>query len=447
MNKLHILGLMTFALVGFTSCEPDEDPKMTVPSTFELDTPSYADQAYTLTPGGTMQFTCQAPDYGVSLAPTYSLDFSLTDQFTTAADGTPEYYSIISGSNPEMTIKESELAEIVCRLNGVTNFFSYPEDGIPAAPLYVRTVATLPSVGPCYSNVIRLSSVTTYNPFPEGGRVIYMVGDATAWNAGDPTSPYVLTETAPESNVYVGVFNFPAGSKYFRFYKYMTAEAGWGEDGELPSMGSNPKDGQKAEIVVTDEPLVVKAVPGKGNWYTSSTWEGGDITFTVDLRRFNEMDPSDPNSFITVSMVKGSYDFTTLSCLYVVGDFSAWAISEANAKDIYANFRIFDYTGDGTYEGTFYVPEKKAAFRFYSELGNWDANSIGSQVEDKSVDVAMTNGVYSGASVAGKGSWKFPSWTSGYMKMVVNTKTNKVDFSSVDITNTGEVIKKIPHLR
>lgn len=442
MNKLHILGLMTFALVGFTACEPDEDPKMTVPSTFELDTPSYADQAYQLTPGGTMQFTCQKPDYSVALAPSYSLDFSLTDQFNTAADGTPEYYSIISGSNPEMSIKESELAEIVCRLNGVTNFLSYPEDGIPAAPLYVRSVATLPTVGPCYSNVIRLSSVTTYNPFPEGGRVIYMVGDATAWNAGDPTSPYVLTETAPESNVYVGVFNFSAGSKYFRFYKYMTAEAGWGNDGELPSIGSNPKDGQNAEVVVTDEPLVVKAVPGKGNWYTSSTWEGGDITFTVDLRRFNEKDPSDPDSFMTVSMVKGSYDFTTLPCLYVVGQFSAWTVSEPTASKDYENYRVFDYNKDGIYYGTFYVPAGSAFFRFFSELGDWGKGSIGAAASGDNADFSFTNGVFSGDTYSSGCNWRFNDWTSGYMKMVVDTKTNKVNFSSVDITNSGEVINK-----
>lgn len=432
--------MMALAVVGFTACEPDEDPKISMPTEFVLNTPPFAEQTYKLSPTGVFEITCSQPNYGLTLAPTYSVDLSLTPDFKVGEDGKPEYYSIISGPKAAMSLKESDMAVALCTLNGILDYNSYPEGGLPEAPLYVRAVATLPSMPPCYSNTICLSGVVPYNPYREGGRVIYMVGDFTAWNAGDASSPYVLTETSRESNVYVGAFNVPAGSKNFRLYYEMDPDKGWGENGELPSIGAMPNDGDNVEITLTDaEPLVVKAVAGKGNWYTSSSWAGGDVTFVVDLRGLVEDDLA--NSRMSVTIIPGKYDFATLPALYVAGDFSAWSIAEANAGEIYENFRIFDYAGNGNYVGTFFIPAGKASFRFYESLGNWDAGSLGSQVDDNPIEETMTNGVFSGPYVNGKGSWKFADWTDSYMKMVVNTDTKKVTFSKVELTPSGEVIE------
>jgi len=441
MKKLHIFGMMALALVGFTACEPDEDPKISMPTEFVLNTPPFAGQTYQLSPDGVFQITCSQPNYGLTLAPTYSVDLSLTDEFTLNEDGKPNYYSIISGSSAVMNLKESDLAVAVCTLNGVLDYNSYPEGGIPEAPLYVRAVATLPSMPPCYSNTVCLNGVSTYNPYREGGRVIYMVGDFTAWNAGDASSPHVLTETSRESNVYVGTFNVPAGSKNFRFYTEMNPDAdngGWGKDGLLPSIGAAANDGTNVEISLTDEPLVVKAVAGKGNWYTSSDWAGGDVTFVVDLRGLNEDDLA--NSRMSLTMIPGKYDFATLPAIYVAGDFSAWSIAESNAGEIYENYRLFDYSGDGSYYGTFYIPDGKAVFRFYEKLGDWEAGSLGSQVADDPIEESLTAGVYDGPYVSGKGSWKFSDWTGSYMKMVVNTAANQVTFTKVELTPSGEVV-------
>ncbi len=440
MKKLHIFGMMALALVGFTACESDEDPKISVPTEFVLNTPPFAEQTYQLSPGGVLEITCSQPNYGLTLAPTYSVDLSLTPEFKLNDEGKPEYYSIISGPKAAMQLKESDLAVALCTLNGVLDYNSFPEGGIPEAPLYVRAVATLPSMAPCYSNTICLDGVVTYNPYREGGRVIYMVGDFTAWNAGDPSSPYVLTETSRESNVYVGVFNVPAGTKNFRFYNEMNADKGWGDNGQLPSIGAMANDGDNVEISLTEgEPTVVKAVAGKGNWYTSSTWVGGDVTFVVDLRDLKEDDLA--NSRMSVTIIPGNYDLSTLPALYVAGDFSAWSIAESNAGEIYENFRIFDYAGNGIYTGTFYIPAGKASFRFYEALGNWDAGSLGSQVDDNPSEETLTGGVYSGPYVSGKGSWKFPDWTDSYMKMVVNTADKQVTFSRVTLTPAGEVVE------
>ena len=89
-------------------------------------------------------------------------------------------------------------------------------------------------------------------------------------------------------------------------------------------------------------------------------------------------------------------------------------------------------TATASHTGTFDIGEGKATFRFYSELGNWDKNSIGSRTDDNPLEVTMTDGNYAGACVSGKGSWKFTDWTGGKMKMVVDTNNMTVDFSTVE---------------
>lgn len=444
MNKLHIFGMMALALAGLTACEPDDSPVMDTPTEFVLNTPPFAEHTYELSANGVMQFTCSQPNYGLTLAPTYSLEFSLTEDFTIGDDGVANYYTIPCGSSAVMEVKESDLAVAVCTLNGILDHSSYPDDGIPEAPLYVRAVANLAGLDPFYSTngAVRLAGVVPYNPYREGGRVIYMLGNPTEWNI-DPASPHVLTETSRESNVYIGTFNVPAGEQYFRFYTEMNTDlpnGGWGNDKELPSIGGATDDGVNVQINLTDEPLVVSGVPGKGNWYTSSSWAGGPVTFTVDLRGLDEETPA--NSRIIVTMVPGEIDYTTVPALYVAGDFSAWSIAESNAGEIYENYRIFDYNGDGRYVGTFYMPAEKASFRFYTALGDWDSGSLGSQENDSPIEETLTNGVFSGPYVNGKGSWKFPELTSeSYMKMEVDTQNQQVKFTKVSLTPSGEVVE------
>ena len=57
MNKLHIFGMMALAMVSFTSCEDDTDPKLQEPTEFVLNTPPFATQLYDLTPNGVLSLT------------------------------------------------------------------------------------------------------------------------------------------------------------------------------------------------------------------------------------------------------------------------------------------------------------------------------------------------------------------------------------------------------
>lgn len=444
MNKLYIFGMMALAATAFTACSADEDPKYTDPTEFVLNTPPFADHTYVLKAGDVKEFTCSQPNYGLTLAPTYTLEFSLTPEFTTDEEGKPEYQSFTTGSKAAMEIKDADLSTIICKLLGITDYNSFPADGVPATPLYIRAVATLPTVAPCYSNVITLQGVIPYNPYREGGRVIYMVGNPTEWSI-NPASPYTLTETAPESNVYVGTFTVGAGEQYFRFYTEMNPDAangGWGEDGKLPSIGADPNDNESVGIDIPEDgqPLVVKGVPGKGNWKTNGSWTGGDVTFTVDLRGLDEDDPD--NSRIVVTMAKGEIDYETLPALYVAGQFSAWKIADPDAGDAYANFRVFDYGNNGLYSGTFYVPDGECFFRFFSQLGDWGVGSMGADpgAADGNEDVAFTGATYAGPYYDGSGNnWRFNGWTAGYIKLQVNTASQQVTFTKVNLTPSGEV--------
>jgi hypothetical protein len=68
-------------------------------------------------------------------------------------------------------------------------------------------------------------------------------------------------------------------------------------------------------------------------------------------------------------------------------------------------------------------------FRFYKELTGWDAASFGSQVEDSPIDIALTDGVYTGAATDGKGSWNCPDWAGGKVEVKVDMKNFQVTFT------------------
>ncbi|MDE6377219.1 MAG: hypothetical protein K2K72_00570, partial [Duncaniella sp.] len=63
MKKLHIFGLMTLAAAALSSCEADKDPVLVTPSSFDLETPAYANQPVVLENEETLTLDCQAPAY------------------------------------------------------------------------------------------------------------------------------------------------------------------------------------------------------------------------------------------------------------------------------------------------------------------------------------------------------------------------------------------------
>lgn len=436
MKKLYILASLAVASLGFTSCEADKEPVYhdPQPATFVLNTPPMANQLYILESSSAVDLTTSQPDYGVATVTNYSVDVTLDDSFVEAADGKEANYKTITPKAPtqaRISLDAKALDEALCQLKGITTFAEWPEEGVEPVKVTMRAHAWISGFpnSECVSNDVVLQAVQLYNPYPEGDRVIYWVGDVSGWVVGEADAAakyadWVLTETGKGTNIYVGAFDIPAGSKNFRFY---TQLGDWGKG----SIGSSSDGSVNKEFDPTKDGVQLDPVAGgQGNWSTPATWEGGFVTFTVNLSDYNVDDPA--GSTVTVLAQKGNYDFSKMNFIYLVGDCSAWSVDADNATEIYANYKLYDYDSNGVYTGTFDIAEGKATFRFYSELGNWDKNSIGSQTDDNPLEVTMTDGNYAGACVSGKGSWKFTDWTGGKMKMVVDTNNMTVDFSTVE---------------
>lgn len=428
MKKLYFLASLAVATLSFTSCEADKEPVYhdPDPATFVLNTPPMAEQLYLLENGGTVELTTSQPDYGVATVTQYSVDITLADTFVEATESSEANYLTLSSKQPtqaKISLDANDFDEAICQLQGITSFAEYPEEGLDPVKVTLRTHAWISGFesSECVSNEIVLKAVQPYNPYSETGRSIYIVGSVSGWaiSPADPTL-WALKETGIKTNIYVGAFDIPAGEQYFRFY---TALGDWGSDGQLPSVGPNANDGENEMVTLTDEPVKHSAVPGKGAWYTSADWEGGFVTFTVDLN---------DESAITVTMQKGNFDYANMKYIYLVGEPSAWSVNADNAEEIYADYKLYDYDSNGIYSGTFEVPEGKSTFRFYTQLGSWDEEfSLGAQVEDNPVEGAFDNGVFTGSYVVGKGSWTFPAWTGGKMKMTVNTNDKTVTYEAV----------------
>ncbi len=426
MKKLSIFMAMAAVALGFTSCEEDHDsPVYKAPTEFVLNTPAYANNTVVLAPGQNVAVTCSQPDYGYSAVTNYSLDVSLSEEFTTAEDGTTNFYTIASKNKTlaNIDIAASEWSTAILTLLGINSFEQFPEEGVEPTTIYVRALAQLTGIesSKIYSNTIKLE-MEPFNPYLEGGKKIYIAGINGKWGIDTATpdtyADRALTETAKGTNIYLGAFDVNPGDFSFRFY---TELGDWGKDNELPSIGSQGADFTSTEITFPGEILTLKGVPGKGNWDLKG-WTGGYITFTVDL---NDMEN------IKITLQKGDFDPTGKAFIYLVGACSAWSVDNSAAEEIYAPFKLYDWKGDGVYSGNFNVDADKATFRFYTELGDWDAGSIGAGVPDQSVELSFPEGGYSGAAVLGKGNWSFTDWKGGMMKMVVDVENLKVEFTPI----------------
>lgn len=115
--------------------------------------------------------------------------------------------------------------------------------------------------------------------------------------------------------------------------------------------------------------------------------------------------------------------------IYVVGDFAGW--KEPNEADFeyYKDYRLYEAQnaiGSKVYSGVFDVPAGKAMFRFYTALTGWDKDSYGSQADDNPIDYELTDGIFEGELVKGKGSYNFSKWEGGEMTITVNMASDKM---------------------
>lgn len=380
---------------GFTACDSEHNAVLNTENlTMTLNEPSFAQSAWQLEEGKTFELVATQPNYGYDAPATYSLEVSLTEDFEAFEVMTPA-----DAGKPVMEFGENDLAIALNKLFGF-DANTYADQGL--IPVYMRAATELPGVEGTYttSNVIECKEVGFYYAADKPG-FIYLVGNPTGWK--DPLmenaefyEAYKLNETGAGTGVFVGSFELDPGM-YFRFYKTLS---GWGEDNELPSLGSQGVDGQNTEIVFDGDTFEGDLVPGKGGWFTGASFVPGTSVFmTVNLNT------------MTVTFKMGAIDYSAYPCIYLVGAPSGWKDPLEKNKDHYENFKLYDLKGDHVY--TTVEPVALGAgneWRFYTELTGWGSDnelpSIGALGTDfTKEDIDLTDGVYTGPAVPGKGNW------------------------------------------
>lgn len=108
--------------------------------------------------------------------------------------------------------------------------------------------------------------------------------------------------------------------------------------------------------------------------------------------------------------------------IYLIGDMEGWNI---NGEDY-----PLPMISDGVYEAIFtFGALTDQYFRFYTELGNWDANSYGPLPNDNTnIEVEFTDNIFESDMVSGKGSWKITSFDGGAIRFTVDFNKMSVEF-------------------
>ncbi len=290
--SLFLAGLMTS--LAFVSCE-DTEPRLEIPTNNNfLNTPPTAENfVYNLESIETINLTCSQPEYGVAVIPTYAVQVSLSEDFTTMpADEwiyNPEkavaYCEIpFTSTVADMYVPAKDIAQGISTILGYSKIAEYEGRTPYSGDVYIRLRAYFPTLEndpyAITSNVIKLT-VKSYATVREPG-TIWLIGQPGGWTGPDASSAdalmnWRLREKEDEigSNVYYGTFEIKAGEFMFRFYSALT---GW----ELDSWGIQKAD---APMDIAFDAAGVYSggiTKGKGS-YNVPGWQGGWVSITVDL--------------------------------------------------------------------------------------------------------------------------------------------------------------------
>ena len=424
MKKLSILFACLVAVLGFSSCE-DTDPQYQNPTKFVLNTPALANQLYELSADGTIDLSWSQPDYGYAATAAYYVQVSLDGTDSTFVECGTKYVKCYA------QVKASEVAEAICKLRGIESEDDYTDE--PARKVYFRVRALIDGIegSEILSNVIALNQVKEYCAIQSPG-YIYLIGNVGGWTGPDGANADALakwrlfeSETAIGSKIYSGVFDMPPSSTMlddkgnlqgllFRFYTELN---GW--DGGA-SVGMQVEDTPVAIQLVDGMYNGTLVAPGKGSVQILD-WAGGSMKITVNLS----------GKVPSMIIEAGGVDTNGKKFIYIVGAVSGWTEpSEANSAH-YEDYKLYDLEDNGVYSATFDLAADQGMFRFYNTLCGWAGNdSFGVKENDgDNVEVELTDGVYTGNYVAGKGNWNIAGWEGGKLAISVDVNTQKVTFT------------------
>ena len=274
----------------FAACSDDRDdnPTITTPTEFILNTPAIASNNIDLAHSSTLQLTCSQPNYGFPAATKYNVQISLKEDMSNCATIDQNFYS--AKADVDASLLAATLTNL--ELNAGKTEADFPMD----IPVYVRMRAVMTTETgdeiegtDILSNVVTLSNVhLLYALAPVTVPAhLYVVGKFCEWDWGN-------------SFEFIPVYEHP--EMYWRMVwidesgvKINTDKA-W--DGNEKGYADITVDGDLKDKISSNEGNISSATPG---WYlmiVTATVEGRDIKYNV---QFNE-----PNVWLTGSCIGDS---------------------------------------------------------------------------------------------------------------------------------------------
>lgn len=315
MKKSLILALIAMVLGAFTACESDRDdnPTLTVPETFRLNTPAIAENnIIDLLNTDEITLTCDQPNYGgFPIATEYTVEYSTSENFEEGTTYTwPSAFSSTTISLQGRKLNDN-LIEAYQAVHGEG---TTPETDFP---LYFRLSAK-PSnvnVNSVYSNTIVLPKVRATYKAPDVSipADLYVVGSniGTAWSTWQKLAhPYGTT------GVYYTVVYMPEGGGQFKFG---TKEGDWTGHSAISEFSDNAEAGITAS---SDDNIVF----GKGGWYTLefiAKIKSNALVYTLNVY------PA--HVYITGNGIGGFPDDNKLECTAPANNTGDWVSPEFTA--------------------------------------------------------------------------------------------------------------------
>lgn len=200
MKNIKFLSSLFAGLLLFTACETDmeSNPTLSVPDSFVLNTPTLSEGVYNLDNSDHIEFTCTQPDYGYTAPVVYTVEVSLSEDFTTLETLTTSY------TTAKMEVAASEMAVSVTNLKVAEDMTD--ADFPMTTSVYVRLKADLSNVdATVYSNPVEIDVYLSFSlPATEFPEEMYVVGSICDW---DWESAYSMVPVYGSSDYdYCGTF-------------------------------------------------------------------------------------------------------------------------------------------------------------------------------------------------------------------------------------------------
>lgn len=316
MKHIKYLALGALALLGMTACQDDKEPVISQATEFKLNTPPMVGQTLILTEGKTYSFTVSQPNYGLTVAPNYSIEVSLNEDFTPIKEGTyldandeeiviPGVVTIPLESQLQGILKVSQrkIAGAMCALRGIGKEEDFTEED--PRPLYVRAYAILGNneSTAITSNMVILPMVKDYFAVDLPPSIMYTPGDINGWNF--EKCMVVPNADLSDEDVEEGVW------RKFKGFINISGEFKLTRNTEYNSPGNY---GANEEFKYDEESKTWKGELIENTQTNFSGPEAGLYGIVIKIT----------DSKAAEGKVAGTFELTPINSVSIIGDFNGW---------------------------------------------------------------------------------------------------------------------------